>query len=97
MFELLLKPEAEKDLIKIFEYTFYNWGIQQAEKYQDELYSGMEQILSQENIGKVYPFSTKKYRKIHINRHLIFYRVESNKCIIVRILHDKMEIKNHLK
>lgn len=41
MFELKIKPEAENDLMKIFEYTAMSWGVYQAEKYQDELFAGM--------------------------------------------------------
>ena len=93
MLKILLKPEAENDLEKIFEYTFSNWGIEQAEKYQDDLFYGMKLLANQENIGKNYPFADKPNRKIHVNRHLIFYRIERLNCIIIRILHDSMDIK----
>lgn len=97
MLNILLKPEAEKDLAKIFEHTFYNWGLKQAEKYQDQLFHGMQQLAKQEYIGKIYPFSSQQYRKLHVNRHLIFYRIEGETCIIVRVLHNKMQPDNYLK
>ena len=38
MYKLLLSPANEKDLEEIYLYTFEEWGINQADKYQDELY-----------------------------------------------------------
>lgn len=97
MLRLRLKPKAKRDLQKIFEYTYITWGIEQAEKYQDDLFYGMQLILDQPEIGKIYHYSNVGYRKMHVNRHLIFYRIENMTCIIVRVLHDVMDIKNHLQ
>lgn len=96
MLELKIKPEAENDLMKIFESTAMNWGLDQAEKYQDELFAGMLLITKQEQLGKEYPYAETPYRKLHVKRHLIFYRVEDQTCVIVRVLHDSMDIKKHL-
>ena len=96
MLELKIRPEAENDLMKIFEYTAMNWGLGQADKYQDELFTGMLLITNQEQFGKEYPFAEIPYRKIHVKRHLIFYRIEDETCVIVRVLHDRMDIKNHI-
>ena len=96
MLELKIKPEAENDLMKIFEYTAMCWGVYQAEKYQDELFAGMLLITKQEQLGKEYPYAETTYRKLHVNRHLIFYRVEDQTCVIVRVLHERMDIKKHL-
>jgi len=96
VYKVLIKPEAENDLTKIFEYTFHNWGIDQAEKYQDELYNGIELIANQVKLGKEYHLKNLPYRYFHVNRHLIFYRIADKECIVIRILHDRMDIKKHL-
>jgi len=96
MNKLVLKPEAESDLEKIYAFTFHRWGLQQAEKYLDELDEGMKLLASHPSIGKPYLFSTTPYKMLHINRHIIFYRIEGSLCVIVRILHDSMEIKVHI-
>jgi toxin ParE1/3/4 len=36
------------------------------------------------------------YRKYHVGRHLIFYRQAGKDIEIIRILHDRMNIENHL-
>ena len=96
MLKLRLKPEAENDLSRIFEYTAMSWGLEQAEKYQDDLFAGMSLLTTHEQLGKEYPYTQMPYRKLHIKRHLIFYRVEDQTCIIIRILHDSMDIKKQL-
>lgn len=95
MNNLFLTPRAEEDLKEIFEYSFFRWGLLQAEKYQDDLYDGFNVILQNKEIGKIYLNGKRSYRKLHINRHLIFYRTYSTKFLMVRILHDRMEIKKH--
>lgn len=96
MLELYVSPQAENDLSDIFEYTFHEWGILQADQYQDQLFAGMQVILDHSNIEKSYPYHELPYRVFHINRHLIIYRIEEPKCIIVRVLHDKMNVDLHL-
>ena len=82
MLKLKLKPEALNDIEGIYEFTFANWGIRQAEKYQDELFEWMSRIIDNPQIGSVYYFSTGNYRKTQINKHLIFYRIEDNEEIL---------------
>ena len=96
MLELKLKPEAERDLVKIFEYTTKRWGIEQAEQYQNDLFEGMLKFTEQEELGKEHPNTNFLYRKLHVNRHLLFYRVEVQNCIIIRVLHDRMDLTKQL-
>jgi len=96
MFKLLLTPKAEIDLEEIYEYTFRNWGIDQAEKYQNDLFASMNTILLNQNIGSIYLHKKGNYRKLNSNRHLIFYRFNNKECIIIRILHERMDLKINL-
>jgi len=96
MHKLLLKPEAKEDLEKIYKHTFYNWGLEQAEKYQDDLYNSFQLISSKEKTGKSYSFGDKPYHKLHVRKHLVFYHIENDSCIIVRILHESIDLLKHL-
>jgi toxin ParE1/3/4 len=97
MLNLLLAPAAEKDLEEIYDFTIRSWGSQQAEKYQDQLFLGMKQLLKNPKLGKTYPYyAGNSYRKLHINKHLIFYFTDSENCTIVRILHDAVDVERHL-
>ena len=96
MLKLFLKPQAINDLEDIFEYTLKNWSITQAEKYQDLLFESINTVLKSPKIGSKYFFKKGKYRKLNSNKHIIFYRIEDNRCIVVRILHEKMDLDTHL-
>jgi len=97
MHKLLVSPEAESDLERIYEYTFLKWNEKQADKYQDSLYDGMQTILSITEIGELYTYAKINYRKFQINKHLIFYTVEKMDCIVVRILHERMNLNANLR
>lgn len=97
MLRILITPQAQLDLEEIFQYTLKTWGINQAEKYQDDLHNGMVQVAIDPKMGSDYDYQIGTYKKIQCNRHLIFYRVESQSCIIVRVLHERMDLISHLK
>lgn len=91
MLKLLLAPQAIKDLEDIFEYTAEKWTISQAEIYQDLLMASMNKILSSPSIGTGY-----NYNKLKSGKHLLFYRILDEYCIVVRVLHERMDWDLHL-
>ena len=97
MLKLFLSPKAELDLEDIYEYTLNTWGSKQAEKYQDELYYAMQTILADPHIGSIYYHKAGNYRKLNSNKHLIFYIIEVDRCIVMRILHERMDLKMNLE
>ena len=53
-------------------------------------------LIKQQSQNLYHTEKDASYRKLHVNRHLIFYRTERLNCIIIRILLDRMDIKKHL-
>jgi toxin ParE1/3/4 len=96
MLKLKVLPQAVKDLESIYEFTLISWGFSQAEKYQDELYNYMITISKNPQIGSIYYFKKGNYRKLNGNRHIIFYRETNNEIIIVRFLHEKIDLNLNL-
>ncbi len=96
MLSLKLAPQAIVDLEEIYEYTYFNWGVRQAERYQDDLYDSMFKISKNDSLGVSYYFTKGNYRKLKVNRHLIFYRTTKEDCVIVRILHERMDLDMNL-
>ena len=92
MLDLLLTPKARLDLEEIYEYSFRVWGVTQADLYQDQLFHFMQLICKNPFLGTNYSYSSIAYRKLTANKHLIFYRLEKSSIIVVRILHEKMDI-----
>lgn len=97
MFKLKLTPQAEYDLELIYEYTFTTWGESQADKYQDELFAAMELLQKDPELGLPYKHSELDYRMLLVNKHLIFYRNRENECLVVRILHERMNLVVHIE
>ncbi len=95
MLQLRLSPQAENDLEKIYLYTFETWGEIKADQYQDRLYDQMTGLLSNPFLGSKYEFKPA-YRKLKVAKHLVFYRIEEERLIVIRILHQSMDIMDQL-
>jgi len=65
-------------------------------KYQNTFYTQFKLAAKNPEIAEVYPYSKYTYRKLKVNRHLVFYRVTENELIIVRILHERMNFRSVL-
>lgn len=96
MRKLHQQKKAQVDLKKIWLYSYENFGLQQAEKYYDELIIGMETIEENPEIGVACDYIRSGYRQYKINEHFVFYRLSKNKIHIIRVLHESMKAAKHL-
>ena len=96
MRKLIISPQALIDVENIFDYTAQTWTFKQAEKYQNSIFARMKDIAKNPLLGETYYFTKGNYRKIKINRHLLFYRYDQTNCNIVRVLHEKMDLNFRL-
>ncbi|WP_305046398.1 type II toxin-antitoxin system RelE/ParE family toxin [Geoalkalibacter sp.] len=96
MRRILLSPRAKLDLSEIWDYTLWQWGGEQAEKYVRELWSAMENSATDParcpDIGDV----RSGYRKTRAGSHVIFFKVTDDAIEVVRILHQKMDFDRHI-
>ena len=91
-----LTPEAENDLIDIYVYGFQHFGERQAETYFGEL-EGCFEVLSKEPlIWRERTEFTPPVRIHHHGRHLVVYVIQEGQLLIIRVLHDSMDVKRHL-
>ena len=90
--------KAVEDLTSIWEYTFSEWSENQADEYYEMLISTCNRLLYPSIISsRSYNEITDGLLGIKAGHHLIFYDILSNDDImIIRILHEKMDIKRHL-
>ena len=93
-----IRKEAEKDLENIWLYTFENWSIEQAEKYLNLIFDEIDYLCLKPNSGLDYGNLRKGYWRSKVNSHFIFYKIneKQNEIEIIRILHEMMDIENHL-
>lgn len=96
MFDILLQPRAEADLADIWQFTFETWGAEKANRYLEQLDLGFHQLSRNPKLGKPCDDIRTGYRCLHLNRHIAYYRLQARHIIIVRVLHERMDIGQHL-
>ena len=97
MAKVILRQEAIDDLNDIWIYTFDKWSEKQADRYYAALEFACMQIGKNPDLGKEYDEIGKNLFGLRTGKHIIFYHVISKDRIeVVRILHERMDLKNRL-
>ncbi|MBB4631883.1 type II toxin-antitoxin system RelE/ParE family toxin [Sphingosinicella soli] len=91
-----LTPRAEADLEDIFAYTVQRWSFMQAQDYHAGLMAGLERLGSGERSGQPLDIPGA-YRKYAVGSHLVIYRIAETDIVVVRILHQRMDVERHLE
>ncbi len=97
MVKYVLTNKALEDLSKIWDYTFEVWLEAQADKYYFLLIDSCQELGEKKVSGKPYPDVHAEILGYKIGQHIIFYRaVKAGKIEVIRILHNRMDLKNKL-
>ena len=96
MLQLTVSPKAESDLIGIWVYTCEQWGVDQADKYLDQLDSGMKRLVEHPLLGADYTHVFPEYRRLQVEHHSVFYKVQASQIIVIRVLHQEMDAPDRL-
>ena len=92
-----ISREALSDLYDIWDYTFHKWSKELADRYYDRIFEEIDFISKNAHLGISFEHVRKNYRASKVKSHLIFYRIENNSVEIIRILNQRMDVKNKLK
>jgi len=93
-----ISKQAIDDLNDIWIYTLNKWSKEQADRYYNLIIEEIEFVTDNFMTGKSVEQTRKNYRVTKIKSHLIFYRKVDNEIVeIVRVLHQRMNIKKRLK
>ena len=96
MLELSVTPKAESDLIGIWVYTCEEWGVDQADKYLDQLEAGMKQLINHPSLGANYAHVLPVYRRLQVEHHAVFYQALEPEVLVVRVLHKDTDAPERL-
>jgi toxin ParE1/3/4 len=96
MAEYRLTPAAEHDLETIWTYTLRQWDVEQANRYTDILTDAFAELAQSPKTAPACDHIRPGYRCRNIERHMIYFRITSYGIVIVRILHDRMDVLRHL-
>ena len=94
--EYRLAPEAKRDLEAIWLYTLEEWGLEQANRYTDELTDVFAQLAVRPQLGTACDQIRTGYSRSRVGRHVVYYRMTEYGIAVIRILHDRMLPTRHL-
>lgn len=91
----ILSEIADKDLEDIFDYTFDEFGFNQAEKYLLEIEEIFQHLIVNPQIGKKRDEIKQGLYSFPKDNHIIFYRILDNHIRIVRVLHGSRDVPKY--
>lgn len=91
-----LSPRANRDLADIWLYSRDTWSVAQADIYYHELISVMDGLAAGARRGRPIDDIRKGYMNYSTGSHRIIYRQRGGVLLIIRILHQRMNVKRHL-
>jgi len=96
MAEYRLTPKAVVDMEATWLYSLKQWGVQQAERYIDDLTEAFGFLAESPKAGMVCENIRAGYRKHPVIRHVIYYRETDYGVEVMRVLHDRMLATRYL-
>jgi toxin ParE1/3/4 len=92
-----LSNKAIQDISDIWNYTYDTWSERQADKYYALILDVCKVLAAKPAMGKNYPEVHADILGYKAHQHIIFYTITSIRNIfIVRILHNRMDLKRKL-
>ena len=97
MAEYIISEKALEDLNNIWNYTAENWSLEQANRYYNLIVDEIEYVSENFEATKDFGYIRKNYKFSKVKSHLVFYKKTKNtEMEVVRILHERMDIKNRI-
>ena len=84
--DVVLLPRAQWDVREILQYTFDTWGTGQCDAYRKVLDNAFERLGAFPEIGHPAAGRPSNIREYHLEHHVIQYRRESTRVVILRIV-----------
>ena len=96
MKKVVYSPKAQADLDDIWEYTANHWDMDRADGYIRGLVDACDGLASGRRTGRNADVIRAGYRSLNQMSHVVFYRESESLIDIIRILHQRMDLPNHL-
>jgi toxin ParE1/3/4 len=93
----IISEKALEDINNIWIYTAENWFVEQADRYYNLIIDEIEYIAHNLDMARDFGKIRKSYRYSKVKSHIIFFKKDkTNEIEVVRVLHERMDIKNRL-
>ena len=86
MYKYKLSLEAEEDIVRIFEYGFYRFGMNQANNYYNMLFDYFDTIASDPFMFPETIKNNSKYRFCICGVDTIYYKINEDEIEIITII-----------
>ncbi len=83
---------ASLDIDSIIDYTILNFGVDAMIEYHSSLENCFETIAANPGIGLESNFIRNEYLRFNHRTHVIFYQIIESNILIVRVLHNSMDV-----
>jgi toxin ParE1/3/4 len=87
---------ARDDLRAIARFTDETWGRAQERRYLAALMAAMQQLRDSPGLGRPRDDLRPGLRSLIAGRHVDFYRETADAILVLRVLHERMDIRRHL-
>ena len=91
-----LTPDADADLAAIYEYSILNFGLARARSYVLGLHHAFGLLGEFPRLGRDFSRVKPNCRRHDYASHLIYYRLEDDGVLILRVLHESQDPLRHL-
>jgi toxin ParE1/3/4 len=91
-----LSQRADEDILQIARSSAQHWGALRTERYILGLHAACERLAEYPDIGRKIDNIRPGYLQMESASHAIFYRKTGTGILIVRVLHERMDVKRHL-
>lgn len=92
----LISPKAQWDLESIWRYTYETWSREQANAYYNQIIEAIELLAEERLSGREVATVRRGYLALAVQSHFVLFKKRSGRLIVVRILHQRMNIAAHL-
>lgn len=96
MNDVVFSPAAQVDIEQIWDYTCDRWDADQAERYIRALQSAVERVAENPLIGRACDEVRVGYRRHAVGSHTLYYRIAGDLIVVVRVLHQRMDVDQHV-
>lgn len=91
-----LTKDAERDIQAILENSLSDFGRIQTDKYFDSLKKCLELIGTNPAVGTKIDSIKQDYLKFPHKSHVIFYKINTDYVLVIRILHKHMDVSKNI-
>jgi len=96
MINVKFNEKSEQDLKEIYQYSYFQYGKTKADYYINDLKQCLNFLAENPLVARERHEFKQPVRIHHHAKHLVIYQQLAENILIIRLLHERVEIKKHL-